>query len=564
MIINELKQKILKHISRLAEVKPGLDKLVVEEPKNEKFGDLSTNAAMVLAPALRKNPMEIAEKLKEELISKWDQVSHISVVKPGFINFDLKDEFIKETLKEIITGKEKFGFNRSGKGESVQLEYVSSNPTGYLHIGHGRWGVLGDNLANIYAANGYEVFREYYVNDYGTQVERFSDCARCIYLKHFDRETPYPEDGYPEEVVSVAVEKLIDSYHDRFMVEKNGEKEVDKERFKKEIIKIMVSYIGETLALMGVEYDRWFYESSLYENSNFQKVMADLKSKDLVYRKEDALWFRTSRYADDKDRVIIRKDGNPTYFASDILYLINKVKRDYHKILYILGADHHGYVDRLKAIGRALGLEEDRILIIIGQLVKIVDKGRSLKMSRRKGDFYTLRNLIEEVGKDAVRYFFSMSSFDTPMDFDINLAKQKSNQNPVFYVQYAHARIQSIMEKIKEAGLKNLDLNDFSLDKMDTSKLEFKSKSERKLAKTMILYPDVVYTSCRNNAPYLVTQYLHRLAAEFHYFYNHFRVVNETGDKTVVDMDRFILILLVKQVLQNALELLKVSAPKKM
>ena len=569
MIISILKQRIHDYIRDLTEDKPGLNNLAVEEPKNEEFGDLSTNASMVLAPVLKEKPMEIAEKLKKELISKFEQVEDISIVKPGFINFNLKDDFIKRALQEIITEKEKFGFNQSGKGKSIQLEYVSSNPTGNLHVGHGRWGALGDSLANIYDASGYEVAREYYVNDYGTQAEKFSECAECIYLRHFGRNTSYPEDGYPLKTVTAVVERLIESYDDQFIIEKNGEKHVDSKLFKKEIIKTMVSYISETLALMGVEYDCWFYESSLYENSNFQNVTEDLKTRDVVYSKDGAMWFRTSDYADDKDRVIVRKDGNPSYFASDILYLINKVKRGYDKLLYILGADHHGYVDRLKAIGKALGLEEDRIVIIIGQLVKIVDEGKALKMSRRKGKLYDLRGLIEEVGKDAVRYFFSMNSFDTPMDFDINLAKQKSNQNPVFYVQYAHARIESIIKKIREASPENqvldgFSIDNFSFDKVDTSKLVFKSKSERKLAKIMILYPDVVYTSCRNNAPHLITQYLYRLASEFHYFYNNFRVVNDSEDKTAVDMDRLVLILLVRQVLQNALKLLNVSAPEKM
>jgi arginyl-tRNA synthetase len=564
LVINELKQKIQDYISGLAGAKSNLNNLTVEEPKNKRFGDLSTNAAMVLAPILKKNPLEIASKIEEEVISGWDQIKDVNIVKPGFINFNLKDEFIKESLKSIIKCKEKFGFNRSGRGISVQLEYVSSNPTGDLHVGHGRWGALGDSLANIYTANGYKVFREYYVNDYGTQAEKFSDCARCIYLRHFDRDTDYPKDGYPEEAVSLAVERLISRYNDRFIIEKEGEKEVDRKSFAKEIIKTMVSYISETLASMGVNYDRWFYESSLYRNSNFEKVIADLKSKDVVYRKDGALWFRTSRYVDDKDRVVIRKDGNPAYFASDILYLINKIKRGYDRLIYILGSDHHGYVDRLRSIGKAVGLSEDRMVIIIGQLVKILDKGQTLKMSRRKGNLYTLRNLIEEVGKDAVRYFFSMNSFDTPMDFDISLAKQKSNQNPVFYVQYAHARIESIIKKIRESNPDNLDIDSYNLDKVNTSKIEFKNENERQMAKIMILYPDVVYNSCRNNAPHLVTQYLYRLATEFHYFYNKFRVVNDNGDRATVNLDRFVLILLARQVLQNALKLLNVNAPEQM
>jgi arginyl-tRNA synthetase len=569
LIINILRQRIQNYIKELIKDEHGINNLAVEEPKNEEFGDLSTNASMVLAPVLKENPLEIAEKLKSELISKFDEVEDISIAEPGFINFNLKDDFIKKALQEIVREKEKYGFNNSGKGISIQLEYVSSNPTGNLHIGHGRWGALGDSLSNIYKACGYDVFREYYVNDYGTQAEKFSECAQCIYLRHFGINTPYPESGYPEDVVSDAVERLLEKYNDRFIIEKNGGKKVDGGSFRKEVIEIMVSQIRETLALMGVEYDRWFYESSLYENSNFEKVIEDLKERNLIYSEDGALWFRTSMFADDEDRVVIRKDGNPTYFASDILYLIDKVKRGYDILLYILGADHHGYVDRLRAIGRALGLADDKIVIIIGQLVKIVDRGETLKMSRRKGNLYNLRDLIEEVGKDAVRYFFSMNSFDTPMDFDVSLAKQKSNQNPVYYVQYAHARIESIIEKIKESGLENRDLNgfsveNFSFEKIDTSEMVFKNKCERKLAKTMILYPDVVYSACRSNAPYLVTQYLYRLASEFHYFYNNFRIINDIDGRVTIDTDRFVLIMLVRQVLQNALRLLNVSAPRKM
>jgi arginyl-tRNA synthetase len=564
LVIGELKQKILDFIKEMSGTETGPDNFTVEEPREESFGDLSTNAAMVLAPLLKKNPLDIAKLLEQKISSGCPEVYGINVVKPGFINFNLTDDFIRGALKEIIEEKENFGFNQSGTGIKVHMEYVSSNPTGRLHIGHGRWGALGDSLANIYSANGYEVFREYYVNDYGTQAEKFSECASCLYLKHFGRDIPYPEDGYPENTVSMAVDRLIKEHNDFFIIEKNGQKEVDKESFRNEIIKIMISYISETLALMGVKYDGWFYESSLYENSNFEKVVEELKNKGVIYNKDGAMWFKASLFVEDKDRVVIRKDGNPTYFASDILYLKDKLKRGYDRILYILGADHHGYVDRLKAIVRALGLPEEKITVIIGQLVKIVDGRQTLKMSRRKGRVYTLMDLIKEVGKDAVRYFFSMNSFDTPMDFDINLAKQKSNQNPVFYVQYAHARIESIIERADREKLKSPGFESFSIGKEDILKMQFKNDSERKLAKTMILYPDMVYSSCMNNAPNIITRYLYRLAAQFHYFYNNFRVIDDSNGEMVVNKDRFILIILIKQILQNALRLLEVSAPEEM
>lgn len=565
LVINELKEKVYGYVNSLKGVKAeDLENLTIEEPKNKKFGDLSTNAAMVLAPVLKKNPMDIAEKFKAEVISGWDQVEDINIVKPGFINFNLKEKFIKKALAEIIKKGEKYGFNNSGRGKSIHFDYVSSNPTGDLHIGHGRWGALGDSLANVYSANGYKVFREYYVNDYGSQAEKFASCARCIYLRHFGRNVGYPEDGYPEEVVSIAAERLINRFGDRFIVVKDGKKDIKAGPFKKEVIRIMVSYIGETLSLMGVEYDRWFYESCLYKDSNFERLISDLKEKDTVYKKDGALWFKASKYVDDKDRVVVRKDGNPTYFASDILYMIDKIKRGFDRLFYILGADHHGYVDRLMAIGKLFGLKDDRIVVIIGQMVKLTDKGRSLKMSRRKGMLYPLRDLIKEVGKDAVRYFFSMNSFDTPMEFDVDLARQKTNQNPVYYVQYAHARIESIIKNIREKSPGNLDVDKYDLNAADASKIKFKNKDEKQLAKTMILYPDLIYNSCRNNAPHLMTQYLYRLASEFHYFYNNHRVINEEKDGAAVDLDRFILILLVRSVLKNALKILNIDAPEKM
>lgn len=581
MLIRDLKKRLIDRLKNKLGNEIRLKGIAIEEPKNKKFGDLSTNAAMVLAPVFKKSPMDIAEELKEEILSGWDEVENINIVKPGFLNFNLKKKYLAEALKEIAQKKERYGRNGSGKGIKIQIEYVSSNPTGDLHIGHGRWGVLGDSLANIYRANGYEVQREYYVNDHGSQAEIFTRCARALYLEHFKKQADYPEDGYPGEIVSVAVKKFIEKHQDSFLAamidEKDDTKSKDRQEkkggagaikdraaFKQEIIKIMATYIGETLSGMGVEFDRWFYESSLYKDDNFEKTVADLKERDLVYDNDGALWFRASKYGDEKDRVIVRSDGNPTYFASDIMYLESKAERGFDRILYVLGADHHGYVDRLMAVGRALGLEEGRLEIIIGQLVNIVKDGQAIKMSRRKGKLYTLRDLVEEVGKDAVRYFFSSVSFDTPMDFDIGLAKQRSNQNPVYYIQYAHARIESIFKKIRETGPVNMDPADMSLEKFDYKGLELKSDSEKQIAKTLILYPDIVRSSCTNNAPHIITQYLFRLATEFHHFYNKHRIIKDTEEGPVVEYGRVGLILLIRSVLRNALDLLNISAPEKM
>lgn len=557
MLIGDLKKKLIEYLEKKLGDEARTGGIAIEEPRNKDFGDLSTNAAMVLAPVMKKSPMDIAQEIVDEAISGWKEVEDISIVKPGFINFKLRTGYLVKALKEIVKDGESYGKNTSGRGIKVQFEYVSSNPTGDLHIGHGRWGALGDVLANIYNANGYEVQKEYYVNDHGSQAEKFTQCAEALYLEHFGKKADYPEDGYPREIVAVAVQSLIEKHKDSFL---SG----DFTGFKQEIIKVMADHIGETLGMMGVEFDRWFYESSLYEGKNFEKRVKDLKARDLVYEDEGALWFRSSDYGDEKDRVVIRGDGNPTYFASDIMYLESKAERGFDRIFYILGADHHGYVDRLIAVGKALGIEETKLEIIIGQLVNIVKDGQTIKMSRRKGKLYTLRDLVEEVGKDAVRYFFSSVSFDTPMDFDIGLAKQRSNQNPVYYIQYAHARIESIFKKIREEAPVNMDPRDMSLDRFDFSQLELKSGSGKQIAKILALYPDIVYSSCTNNAPHMINQYLFRLATEFHHFYNKHRILKATEGGSEVELSRVGLILLIQRVLKNALNLLDISAPEKM
>lgn len=565
MIINTLRQKLLDDISVfLSEYKNkygvgeiSLQNIAVGEPKNKDFGDLSTNAAMVLAPILRQKPMEIAKMLVGNILSKWEILAEISIAAPGFINLAFSEGFIKNKLSEIPSSGSGYGSNESGKGIKIQIEFVSANPTGSLHIGHGRWGSLGDSLSNIYDANGYDVCREYYVNDFGAQIRNFASCLGCLYLRNIGRDAPYPEDGYPEELVKTVADEIFAARGEKFLIKPDNQSEspakVDVTSIGREGIDIMISRIKNTLSSMGVEFDEWFAESKLYENSNFDRTMSDLKQKEIVYEKDGALWFKASQFGDDKDRVVIRSDGEPTYFASDILYLLNKIKRGFSQLIYILGADHHGYIKRLHAIGKAVGFDYNNISVIIGQLVRLVKKDSAVRMSKRKGKVYSLDDLIKEVGRDAVRYFFSMNSFDTPMDFDIDLAKQKSNQNPVYYVQYAHARISSIIEKVKNKESINAEIK-------SVNGIVFKNKEEIELAKTLIFYPDIILDACRNDAPHFVTQYLYRLASQFHYFYNHYRIIDESS----LDIDRLRLVLLVKIVLENALKILGVSAPDKM
>jgi len=316
MLIREFRARLVRYLSgMLEEAVP--DGLTVEEPKNKKFGDLSTNAAMVLSPVMGKSPMEISSIITDG-ISDWEEVENIRTVRPGFINFDLREKFIIGALGEIGGQKEGYGTNNSGNGIRIHLEYVSSNPTGDLHIGHGRWGALGDAMANIYMANGYTVFREYYVNDYGSQAAKFAECAAALYLKHFGYKSGYPEDGYPPDAVSIAVDRLIETSGKIFIDEEGRLSETG--AFKKKIINTMVDRIAETLEKMDVRFDNWFYESSLYREGNLQRILRFLKEKDLVYKDDEALWFRSSVYGDEKDRVVVRSGGEPTYFASDIMY----------------------------------------------------------------------------------------------------------------------------------------------------------------------------------------------------------------------------------------------------
>ncbi len=525
-----------------------MDSVTLSVPKNKKFGDLSTNAAMVLAKPLSANPQTIAEKISGHIDQRWPEVCEVDVAKPGFVNFRLKDSFIRQGLSAIIAHGKDYGKNRSGEGKTVNLEYVSSNPTGHLHIGHGRWGVLGDVLASLYAANGYQVVREYYVNDYGSQVKNFVACAASLYLDHFGQSSDYPQDGYPRQTVQKALEAVIEKHGDAFL---DDSRKVDTQALEPAVVGAMVAEIKKTLSSMGVDFDVWFKESSLYAQNHFEKTVQMLQEKGLVYSREGALWFRSQKFGDNKDRVIVRGDGQPTYFASDIMYLLHKASRGFDLLVYILGADHHGYVDRLMATSRALGLEKTRLNIIIGQLVSLIKMGQPLKMSRRKGEVYTLRDLVQEVGRDAVRYFFADSSFDTPMDFDIDLAKQKSNQNPVFYVQYVHARIESILAKLDKR---------YTLEDVDISAVGLDTQTEREIAKLLLFYPDEVYRGCAGNAPYFLTQYLYGLASQFHYLYNHYRIM----DQHAVHWGRLGLVLLLKQVLVNGLGILGIRAPRKM
>jgi len=554
-IYNKIKKVLYDEVKEMLpieiDMKEFYKEVIVERSREKKYGDLATNTAFVFSKRINKSPIDLAHQLSERLYFPGGEITEIVPSHPGFINFKLSNKFINSELIKILELKSRYGTNYTGKGKKINLEFVSSNPTGPLHVGHGRWAAFGDCLSNIFEANGYEVIKEYYINDAGTQVELLgkSVLARCREILNIPSE--FPEGGYPGKYVYDIAETLI---------EKKGKDyfSYQADKIIKDICiqstEIMMGRIKETLEMMGVKFDIWFNESELYKTGLFNQVIDSLEKKNFIYFKDDAKWFVSSKYGDDKDRVVIRKTGEPTYFGADIAYLKNKLNRGYDKNIYIWGSDHHGDVMRLKAVAKVLEKEPAKVEVIIGQFVNLISKGKPVRMSRRRGKFFTLRELLKELDKDVIRYFFVMKSLDTPLDFDLDLAKEKSMENPVYYIQYVHARIESILKKAKE--------KDIEIPSFDKINLDFISQpDEIALSKELIFYPFIIKKACQNRATHIITNYLENLAKIFHLFYTNCRVIVE--DNSVTN-SRMSLILATKQVIKNALKILGVSAPESM
>jgi arginyl-tRNA synthetase len=546
-----LYEKIKEIIHPTIDIEEYFKDVLVERPKDIKYGDLATNIALIFAKKINKSPFEMAKHLSESIYFPDGEISKIEPAYPGFINFRFSKKFINSELYKIIEYKSEYGTNQTGDGKKINIEFVSANPTGPLHVGHGRWAALGDCLANIFRANSYEVIKEYYINDAGSQVELFckSVLARCKELLNLASE--FPEGGYPGDYVYDIAKTLIEKKGKNYFLKLTDEIEKD---ICLESIEIMTNIIKDTLRMMGIEFDIWFKESDLYASGLFNDVVDSLEKNKFIYSKDGAKWFISSEYGDDKDRVVVRKNGEPTYFGADIAYLKNKLDRNYDKNIYIWGSDHHGDVMRLKAAAEVLEAGPGKVEVIIGQFINLIRGKRPVRMSKRKGIYFTLRDLLNELNRDVIRYFFVMNSFDTPIDFDIDLAKEKSMKNPVYYVQYAHARIESILKKAKENGIEIP-----SLDKINFNFIS--EPDEISLAKELIFYPYVIKKACQNRATHIITNYLENLAKLFHLFYTNCRVIGE--DKNITN-SRLSLILATKQVFKNALSILGVSAPKSM
>jgi arginyl-tRNA synthetase len=528
-------------------------KVRVEVPPNREFGDFSTNAAMVCAKIAKTAPRKLAEKLSEEL-KKNKEVEKTEIAGPGFINIFLTSEFYNDKLLELLKGSKDedgkyFGYNL-GNNQNVQIEFVSANPTGPLTVGHGRQAVIGDILSSVYDRFGYNVTREYYFNDAGKQMKKLSRSLWVRYNELFDIENEIPEGGYHGEYIIDLAREFKEEVGEKYKNIWNDEAEAACLAKAKDE---MFIHIKNTLKIMGIVFDVYFSEGSLFTDGTVDKVKKIFTDNDLIYEADGALWLKVSQFVDEKDKVLIRSDGMPTYFFTDIANHYKKHERGFKRVFDIWGADHHGHIPRMKAAMKALDFEDDFFNVILHQMVALKKDGEVIKMSTRAGNFTTLDELIEMVGKDATRYFYAMVDKDAQLIFDIDLAKSKSMENPVYYVQYAHARICSLLKNAESKGVTYEEGANF--DKLG-------SRADNLLIRDLLLYVDSLYEMISTNSPHKLTNYIHDIAAIFHQYYNSNVFVNTEDIET--SNARLNLAIGVKIVIADALSLIGVDAPQKM
>ncbi|WP_078593472.1 arginine--tRNA ligase [Evansella clarkii] len=547
----QLKQEIVNAVVKagLAE-KEELPEAVIETPKEKEHGDYATNMAMQLARIARKAPRQIAEDIKEHFDAEAANVTKIDIAGPGFINFFVKKDYLTDVVAEVLEKEENFGSSDFGQGKKIQVEFVSANPTGTLHLGHARGAAVGDSLCNILEKAGYEVAREYYINDAGNQIDNLARSIDARYFQALGEDKPMPEDGYQGKDIIGFAEEIVDIYGDRF---KEADEEGRLEFFKEYGLKRELDKLKEDLADFRVNFDTWYSETSLYTSQKVEAALEELKDRGETYEEGGALWFQSTKYGDDKDRVLVKSDGSYTYLTPDISYHKDKFARGFEELINIWGADHHGYIPRMKAAVQALGYDPEQLQVQIIQMVNLFENGEKVKMSKRTGKAVTMRDLMEEVGIDATRYFFAMRAADTHLDFDMSLAKSQSNENPVYYVQYAHARICSMLRQAEEAGFK--PEKGANLERLTAEK-------EIDLMKKVGEYPEAVNDAAKKRAPHRIANYVYELAQALHSFYNAEKVINENDDE--LTKARLALMEAVRRTLQNALKLVGVEAPEKM
>jgi arginyl-tRNA synthetase len=523
----------------------------IEIPKNELHGDFSANIAMTMASAQKKAPRIIAQQILDHIDDKGKLLEKTEIAGPGFINFFVTKRAWHQVLNDIHAQDDLYGASDIGKGEKIQVEFVSSNPTGPLHVGHGRGAAVGDSVGNILSFCGYDVQKEYYINDAGRQIETLGRSVFLRYQALLGKENPFPDECYQGDYIKDIAER-IQRDHGEDLKGKSEQEAIA--MCARTAAGFIIKGIRKDLEAFGVSFDDWFSEQSLYDSGSVDKIITELTDRNIVYKKDDAIWFNTSQYQDEKDRVIVRKNGQKTYFASDVAYHLDKYRRGFERVIDVWGADHHGYIPRMTASIEALGYRRDQFEVILVQLVNLLRDGEPVAMSTRAGEFITLKDVVDEVGRDAARFIFLTRHYESPLDFDLVLAKKKSNDNPVYYVQYVHARISSIMRKGKEQGIDSSAWDDVTLERLV-------APEEINLIKAMDQYPGVVEKSAVFREPHRITYYLMSLASTFHSYYNKHRVLAEDP---VLTQARLSLVLAVKRIIRNGLTLLGVSAPEKM
>lgn len=526
-------------------------KIIIETPKREGQGDYATGIAMAMATMEGEPPRTVAERLLGYLKDHQGILAHVEVAGPGYINFTLRPDCWRRVLLTIEAQGEQYGHVDFGKGQSVQIEFVSANPTGPLHVGHGRWAAVGNVLSNLLKSAGYRVHKEYYNNDTGRQVKLLGLSVYSRYQQMMGSRVADPEDGYRGETITRLAQRLIDRLGQAYC----GKAIEDcLDLFTRSSLDEMMTLIQEDLETFGITFDSWFSEASLHQTGAVRTVLDELRGKGYVYEEGGVQWFRSTLFGDDKDRVVRKEDGEFTYLSSDIAYHKDKLSRGFDLLINIWGADHHGYTARMEAVVQALGYSRSKLKILIGQLVTLLRDGRPVAMSKRSGEFVTLRDVVNEVGKDAATFFFLMRRLDSHLEFDLELAKRQSNENPVYYVQYAHARLCSVLREARKEGIRLNDPGSIPLDLLV-------QPEELRLMKRLAYYPELIEESARTLEPHRLTFYLLELAGILHHYYYQHRIIS--ADQ-VLTQARLLLVSSVRTVMANALGLLGVTAPERM
>ena len=527
-----------------------LPEYTVERPREAAHGDYATNVAMLLAKPCRKAPRDIAKLIAEYIDFSDSPIEKMEIAGPGFINFRMKEDWLNEAACEMLAEGEDFGRSRLGEGRKIQVEFVSANPTGDLHMGNARGAAIGDSLAAVLDMAGFEVEREYYINDAGNQIDKFARTLNSRYLTACGVDNEFPEDGYPGADLKELMEQLYGEIGDKYL---HVSEELRKEYLAEYGLKNKLASIKSSLERFGVTYDCWFSERSLHDSGQVKAAVAELDERGWLLTKDDAIWIDCSRMGEDmKPEVLVRSNGVPTYFAADIAYHKNKFQRGFDTVIDVWGADHHGHVARMQGSMEAMGYRRDQLEVILMQFVRLIENGEVVKMSKRTGRFVTLDELIDDVGKDAARFLFIMRGADSLLDFDLSLAKEKSNDNPVYYVQYAHARICSILRAAAEQCV--------NADKTPNMML-LTAPAERDLLRKLADFPDEVAAAARLREPHRVAVYLTEVAAAFHNFYGQCHCLTDDPELTCA---RLHLIRMTAGVIRRGLNALGVSAPEKM